>query len=95
MNLAQLLFPFSLKSYMQAHGAAQLLARQEPWRVGLYVAGSLLVGWHVFHGFQSAFRSLGVNHSGWTPVFRKAGAGLGLLFALGFASLPLWIFFIR
>jgi len=68
-------------------------ALQEPWRMGLYVVGSFLVGWHVFHGFQSAFRSLGVNHSSWTPALEKAGAWLAVIFGLGFASFPLWIFF--
>ena len=68
-------------------------ALKEPWRVGLYVAGSFVVGWHVFHGFQSAFRSLGVNHSALTPALTKLGTLLALLFGLGFASFPLWIFF--
>ncbi|MGB0591914.1 MAG: succinate dehydrogenase cytochrome b subunit [Myxococcota bacterium] len=68
-------------------------ALQEPWRVGLYVVGSFLVGWHVFHGFQSAFRSLGLNHSVYTPALSKLGTFLAVLFGLGFASFPLWLFF--
>ena len=68
-------------------------ALKEPWRMGLYVVGSFLVGWHIFHGFQSAFRSLGLNHSAFTPVLSKVGAWLGVIFGLGFASFPLWIFF--
>ena len=68
-------------------------ALKEPWRVALYTTGSFLVGWHVFHGFQSAFRSMGVNHSAFTPALEKAGKGLAVVFGLGFASFPLWIFF--
>jgi succinate dehydrogenase / fumarate reductase, cytochrome b subunit len=68
-------------------------ALAEPWRVGLYVVGSFLVGWHVFHGFQSAFRSLGLNHSALTPALSKLGTLLAVLFGLGFASFPLWLFF--
>ena len=68
-------------------------ALKEPWRVGLYTAGSFLIGWHVFHGFQSAFRSLGLNHSTFTPALEKAGKALAVIFGLGFASFPLWIFF--
>jgi succinate dehydrogenase / fumarate reductase cytochrome b subunit len=68
-------------------------ALKEPWRVGLYVVGSFLVGWHVFHGFQSAFRSLGLNHSALTPALSKVGTLLAVLFGLGFASFPLWLFF--
>ena len=68
-------------------------ALKEPWRVVLYVAGSFTVGWHIFHGFQSAFRSLGLNHSALTPGLSKVGSLLAVLFGLGFASFPLWIFF--
>ena len=55
----------------------------------LYIVGSLLVGWHLFHGFQAAFRSLGVWHPRYTPLLTRAGFGLSLLLALGFISIPL------
>ena len=29
------------------------------WKAGLYMVGSAFVGWHLWHGFQSSFRSLG------------------------------------
>jgi succinate dehydrogenase / fumarate reductase cytochrome b subunit len=67
-------------------------ALQEPWRVGLYVVGSLLISWHVLHGFQSAFRSLGLNHPTWTPLLSRLGLVLALVFGIGFASFPIWIF---
>ena len=65
---------------------------QEPWRVTLYVLGSLLASWHVYHGFQSAFRSVGVNHNKYTPFLRTIGTLLSIAFAIGFASIPIWIF---
>lgn len=58
-----------------------------------YIVGSLLVGWHLFHGLQAAFRSLGAWHPRYTPIITKVGAGLSLLLALGFASIPAWILF--
>ena len=69
-----------------------VVALQEPWRVALYVTGSLLIAWHVLHGFQSAFRSLGLNHPTWTPLLSRLGVLLALLFGVGFASFPIWIF---
>ncbi|MGM0576376.1 MAG: succinate dehydrogenase cytochrome b subunit [Myxococcota bacterium] len=61
------------------------------WRGAIYVIGSLLVGWHVFHGFQSSFRSFGYNHSKFTPWLQKIGAFLAVLFGAGFALFPIWI----
>lgn len=63
----------------------------EPWRAVLYIAGSLLAAWHMFHGFQSAFRSLGVVNKKWTPIIEKLGVGLSVLIGLGFTAIPVWI----
>ncbi len=61
----------------------------------LYIVGSLLVGWHLFHGLQAAFRSLGVWHPRYTPLITRAGFGLSLVLALGFAAIPAWILFFK
>ncbi len=68
---------------------------QAMWRVVLYTVASLLIGWHLFHGFQSAFKSLGVNHAKFTPLLSRLGMLLALVFGLGFASFPLWVAFVR
>jgi len=75
-------------------GPAEMImtALSEPWRAALYVIGSLLVGWHLFHGFQSAFRSMGVNHPKYTPWIVGVGTFLAVVIALGFASIPVWVF---
>ena len=56
----------------------------------LYLVAMLLLGVHLAHGFQSAFRSLGIEHARYTPLIR----GLGLTFAIAvpaaFASMPLY-----
>ena len=57
----------------------------------LYIIGSLVTGWHLFHGIQAAFRSIGAYHPRYTPIIVKAGAGLSVVLALGFASIPVWI----
>ncbi len=61
------------------------------WKAGLYVVASLLIGWHMFHGIQSAARSLGVNHSRFTPLIIRGGAGLAWLLAILFAVFPILI----
>jgi succinate dehydrogenase / fumarate reductase cytochrome b subunit len=63
----------------------------DPLHAALYIAGSLLVGFHMFHGIQSAVRSLGLYHPKYTPFIEKVGLGLGILLGFGFAAIPVWI----
>ena len=63
------------------------------WKAILYAVASLLVGWHIFRGIQSGFRSIGFYHAKYTPVIHKAGRALSVIVGLGFASVPLWILF--
>lgn len=55
----------------------------------IYLVGSLVVGIHLAHGFQSVFQSLGVNHPRVAKIAKPLGWGLALLFAIGFASFPI------
>ena len=64
-----------------------------PFMAAFYVVGSLLVSWHLFHGIQSASRSLGVNHNKYSPLIQKAGLLISIVLALSFASIPLAILF--
>lgn len=63
-----------------------------PWIVGLYVVGMIAIGFHLWHGFSSAFQSLGVNHPKYTPVIKKLGYGFAVLIPLGFAIIPIYLF---
>jgi len=61
--------------------------------VAFYVVALLLLGFHLDHGFQSAFQSLGLNHSRYTPVIKLAGTLFSILITLGFIAIPLVIYF--
>jgi succinate dehydrogenase / fumarate reductase cytochrome b subunit len=63
------------------------------WIVGLYVAGVIALFWHLYHGFQSAFQSLGVNHKKYTPLLKSIGFGYAIIICLLFASMPIAMFF--
>ena len=71
-----------------AHVVESLLV---PWRAVLYAVGSLFIGWHLFHGIQSAARSFGISSQKWTPVIEKAGAAIGIGLGVLFASIPVAI----
>ena len=34
----------------------------QEWVVALYLVGIIALFWHLYHGFQSAFQTLGMNH---------------------------------
>lgn len=76
------------------HVTKALVTHLKDWPMAFfYVVGSLLVSWHLFHGIQSASRSLGVNHNKYSPLIQKAGLLISIVLALSFASIPLAIFF--
>lgn len=66
---------------------------QNPLYAFGYVAVMLLLGVHLRHGFWSALQSLGATNPRLTPVLYTVGAVLGLLIAVGFLVLPLWVYF--
>ena len=57
-----------------------------------YTLSMLVLGFHLWHGFSSAFQSLGVNHSSFTPLIKKAGYGFAVIVPLLFAIIPILIF---
>ncbi len=72
--------------------AKVVTALQVPWRAFLYAIASLLVGWHLFHGIQSGFRSLGMRHPRYMTYIQKFGVIAAVLIGALFASMPIAIF---
>lgn len=54
----------------------------------LYVLGVISLAWHLLHGFQSAFQTLGINHKKYTPIIRLVGAAYSIIIPLIFALMP-------
>ena len=63
------------------------------WYVILYVIAVLLLGFHLNHGFQSAFQTFGWNNNKYFPFVKKLGTVYAIIMALGFASMPIYFFF--
>lgn len=63
------------------------------WYVALYVISMVALAYHLIHGFQSAFQSLGLNHKKYTPFIQKFGYAFSVIVCLGFAIIPLYFFF--
>jgi succinate dehydrogenase / fumarate reductase cytochrome b subunit len=70
------------------------VAFQELWVVAVYLVGVFALAVHLVHGFQSAFQTLGLNHSKYTPAIRTLGWIYSVVVPAGFAIIPLYHFFI-
>lgn len=58
----------------------------------LYVLSMLVLAFHLWHGFSSAFQSLGVRHKRYTPIIEIVGKGFAVIVPLLFAIIPVLIF---
>lgn len=65
----------------------------QAWYVALYVVMMAALAFHLLHGFQSAFQSLGVNHPKYTPAIKAVGLFFGVFIPILFALIPVWMFF--
>ena len=58
-----------------------------------YVFSMLVLAFHLWHGFQSAFRSMGLTSPTWTPTIKFIGRAFAVVVPLLFAIIPLFIYF--
>ncbi|MEL6923977.1 MAG: succinate dehydrogenase cytochrome b subunit, partial [Bacteroidota bacterium] len=54
-----------------------------------YVISMIIIAFHLYHGFQSGFQSLGLNHKKYTPIIRGLGKVIAIAVPLGFAVIPI------
>jgi len=63
-----------------------------PVYVLFYVIAMVLLGFHLNHGFQSAFQTFGWTHKKYTPFIEQIGTLYAIVMAVGFASMPIYFF---
>jgi len=59
------------------------------WVVILYVVGCASLAWHLMHGFQSAFRTLGLHSKKYLNMVNAFGVGFSIIVPLLFALMPI------
>lgn len=57
--------------------------------VAFYVISMGFLGFHLSHGFASAFQTLGLNHIKYSPLINKVGIGFSIIVPALFAIIPL------
>jgi succinate dehydrogenase / fumarate reductase cytochrome b subunit len=65
---------------------------QSPVIVTLYVLGCISLMYHLLHGFQSAFRTLGVPNGKYISIIKVAGFGFAVIVSLAFAMMPVSVY---
>ena len=57
-----------------------------------YVLAQMALAFHLVHGFQSGFQSLGLRHPKYTPAIEKTGYLFGIGVPLLFAIIPVFLY---
>ncbi|NJK84953.1 MAG: hypothetical protein HC906_02240 [Bacteroidales bacterium] len=65
------------------------------WVVLVYVVMLFGLGFHLHHGFQSAFQTLGLNNKKYTPAIKVFGVFYSVLITAGYIAIPVIIYFFR
>lgn len=63
------------------------------WYVALYVFCMIALAFHLWHGFQSAFQTLGLNHPKYNPIINFVGKAFAIIVPALFAWIPVAIYF--
>jgi len=61
--------------------------------VVFYIAAFIFLGFHLVHGFQSAFKTLGLDNRKITPVYQALALVYTTVVVAGFTAIPLVIYF--
>ncbi len=67
-------------------------AFSQGWYVSLYAVSMAVLAFHLSHGFQSAFQTLGLRHQKYTPVIKAAGLLFAIIVPALFALQPIYIY---
>jgi succinate dehydrogenase / fumarate reductase cytochrome b subunit len=66
---------------------------KQPVYAYIYIGFMFFLSFHLMHAFQSAFQTLGINHSKYTPAIKFIGTVYAILVPLGFAIIPIYVLF--
>jgi succinate dehydrogenase / fumarate reductase cytochrome b subunit len=66
-----------------------------PVYVAFYVVAMVFLGYHLKHGFQSAFQTFGLRTPKYQRLIDVVGIIFWLLIPVGFAAMPVYFYFVR
>lgn len=60
--------------------------------VSIYVISMLVLAFHLWHGFASAFQTLGLNHVKYNGAINFVGRAFAIIVPALFALIPIWMY---
>lgn len=63
------------------------------WYVIFYTISMAMLAFHLWHGFASAFQTLGLNHQKYNPIINFVGKAFAIIVPALFALIPILMFF--
>ncbi|HEY4798626.1 MAG TPA: succinate dehydrogenase cytochrome b subunit [Bacteroidia bacterium] len=99
VHLWQFFLPYRISDTIGGQGQTNIAqavkeAFQHGWYVLLYVVAVGFLSFHLNHGFQSAFNTLGLNNKTYTKLLSLIGSFFAfVVVGVGFASFPILFYF--
>lgn len=72
-----------------------LLLFSTPLYSSIYIVSFVFLGLHLNHAIQSAFQTIGWNHSRYMPAVKLVSSAYSVLIAAGFSIVPIYILFFK
>ncbi|MCK9408010.1 MAG: succinate dehydrogenase cytochrome b subunit [Bacteroidetes bacterium] len=81
--------------FLGEHDIASLIyyTFQQPFYVIFYLVSLIVVGYHLRHGFQSAFQTMGFRTKPYQALIEFVAVLFWLIVPVGFAIIPIYIYF--
>ena len=86
-GVEEILLPGTEKKLYNVYGLMKITF-SELWVVIAYVIACFSLFWHLLHGFQSAFRTLGLHNKRFVSMVQTVGVGFSIIVPLAFAMMP-------
>jgi succinate dehydrogenase / fumarate reductase cytochrome b subunit len=80
------------KEFHNLYAEMQMVFKDNLLVVVIYVLGCISLAYHLAHGFQSAFRTVGVYNRRYISLLRNFGIWFSIIVSIGFAMMPVSIY---
>ena len=90
IHLRTFFFPYRLGSPSNTMYEGVVEAFSNPYYSVFYIVAFIFLAFHLVHGFQSAFQTLGIRHNKYTSFIKGFGIVFSVLLCAGFALIPLY-----
>jgi succinate dehydrogenase / fumarate reductase cytochrome b subunit len=93
IHLKSFFIPSRFASMKVSNYELVIKAFSNPWYDAFYIVALIVLGYHLRHGFQSAFQTLGLRNKTYAPFLDILAFIFWFLIPLGYAVIPVYFFF--